>query len=82
MAVPKKKISYSRTRKRFLSKRKDLNLYVQCDSCPNFIKLHRACLHCLKNPTFVQLDDHKLETNINYLIYNMSSLERIFSRKD
>jgi ribosomal protein L32 len=65
MAVPKKKISYSRTRKRFLSKKDNLKLYIQCKLCTNFIKLHRLCASCsIKNLSLQGIND-KFKTNIN-----------------
>jgi ribosomal protein L32 len=49
MAVPKKKISYSKTRKRLLSNKKKLILYTECKSCLNFKKIHNTCTYCSLN---------------------------------
>ena len=49
MAVPKKKISYSKTRKKVLSKPIGFILYAQCNSCSNFIKIHNTCIYCSLN---------------------------------
>jgi len=46
MAVPKKKISYSRTRRRFLAKYRHLKKYNVCTECQNFISLHTICSFC------------------------------------
>ena len=45
MAVPKKKVSRSKTRKRLLSRVNSLSygLYTQCEICLNFLKTHRTC---------------------------------------
>jgi len=45
MAVPKKKVSRSKTRKRFLSRvnTPSYDLYTQCEICLNFIKTHKTC---------------------------------------
>jgi ribosomal protein L32 len=50
MAVPKKKISRSKTRKRLLSKPNllDSTIYTQCGTCLNFLKKHTVCLRLLK----------------------------------
>jgi ribosomal protein L32 len=49
MAVPKKKISYSKTRQRFICKQKKLSLYKECNSCLHFIKMHHVCIYCSLN---------------------------------
>jgi ribosomal protein L32 len=67
MAVPKKKISYSRTRKRLLSKRGKLNLYSQCINCLNFTKLHHCCPSCSSRGNFLQQVNSNFKTNINKL---------------
>jgi len=68
MAVPKKKISYSRTRKRLLSKAKKLRLYIECTSCSNFVKLHHLCSYCsLKGLSSHQIDGN-FKTNINKVL--------------
>jgi ribosomal protein L32 len=70
MAVPKKKISYSKTRKNILSKKNKLSLYVKCDSCENFIKLHRMCFHCFPKGLLI-LNTH------NYFTKNFNSKTNI-----
>ena len=69
MAVPKKKISYSKTRKRFLSKKEKFNLYTKCDSCSNFTKLHHLCPSCFTKGLSLQQVNSKLKTNINNLYH-------------
>jgi len=46
MAVPKKKVSYSRTKRRFFAVPGKLISYIQCNDCLNFKKLHFVCLYC------------------------------------
>ena len=50
MAVPKKKVSRSKTRKRLLSKVNLLDsiVYTQCDTCLHFLKMHTSCTVCFK----------------------------------
>ena len=67
MAVPKKKISYSKTRKRFLSQKEKFNLYIQCNSCSNFVKLHRLCPSCSIKGISLQQVNGNFKTNINDL---------------
>ena len=43
MAVPKKKISFSRKKTRFNSFQLKTKKYSQCNLCFNFIELHRIC---------------------------------------
>lgn len=43
MAVPKKKVSVSRKKVRLKTKRYLLQNYKQCNSCLNFVPLHRRC---------------------------------------
>jgi len=43
MAVPKKKVSVMRRKKRLQSQKLKMQNYIQCDSCSNFIKLHVKC---------------------------------------
>jgi ribosomal protein L32 len=69
MAVPKKKISYSRTKKKFLVKKSLFNLYNKCDLCLNFSKLHCICSSCFKKGVSLQLIKGKIKnnsTNINH----------------
>jgi len=47
MAVPKKKISVMRRKKRLQSQKLKMQNYTQCNSCSNFIKLHVECPACL-----------------------------------
>lgn len=49
MAVPKKKISHSKTRKRLLSKTLSSRKYIQCKESSNFIPLHSVCLDNFKD---------------------------------
>ena len=70
MAVPKKKISYSKSRKRLLAKKDKLNLYIQCENCLNFIKLHHSCPSCSGRSLFSQQVDNNFKTNINKLYEN------------
>jgi len=66
MAVPKKKISYSKTRKRLLSNKKKFILYTECRSCLNFKKIHNTCAYCSLNT----LSSIKLfETNIKKVFH-------------
>jgi ribosomal protein L32 len=69
MAVPKKKISYSRTRKRFLSKKEKFTLYSQCKSCSNFVRLHHLCPSCSIKGVSLSLQQVRgnFKTNINNL---------------
>ena len=67
MAVPKKKISYSRTRARFLSRKTKLTLYTQCTRCANFLRLHHLCPSCsVKGNSFKKVGNN-VKTNINKL---------------
>jgi|KNS5DCM_BmetaT_FD_contig_31_5592705_length_454_multi_1_in_0_out_0_2 ribosomal protein L32 len=68
MAVPKKKISYSKTRKRLLGKGGNkLNSYTQCIRCSNFIKLHRVCPFCSNQGSSLQNVNSSSTTNIGNL---------------
>jgi ribosomal protein L32 len=67
MAVPKKKISYSKTRKRLFAKEAKLNSYIQCDRCSNFVKLHRYCSECSNQGNSLQNADSRSITNIGKL---------------
>jgi ribosomal protein L32 len=67
MAVPKKKISYSKTRKKILAKKNRLNLYTQCIQCSNFIKLHRLCPSCSTKGNSLKQANSNFKTNINKL---------------
>ena len=54
MAVPKKKVSHSRKRKRLLTGLKSKHrFYLKCASCLNFVKSHTLCPVCdtKGNPT-------------------------------
>jgi ribosomal protein L32 len=68
MAVPKKKISYSKTRKKKLVNTEKPNLYTQCNLCFSFLKSHRLCFLCsnIENASTQQLKN-TLKTNINEL---------------
>jgi ribosomal protein L32 len=70
MAVPKKKISYSKTRKRFFSKHDVLTLYTQCSHCSQFIKLHCFCPVCFSKKSSLQQVNSNFKTNINKLYNN------------
>jgi ribosomal protein L32 len=83
MAVPKKKISYSRTRKRFLPQKDKFTLYIPCNSCLNFLRLHRLC-NCFsfKSMSLYETNKNikgeiKLKTNINYLVKTLSKKKQI-----
>ena len=65
MAVPKKKVSYSKTRKRLLSKKGRLSLYRECQKCLNFIRLHKYCFACSGQGSY-----SKFKTNIDKLYEN------------
>lgn len=70
MAVPKKKISFSRTRKKIYKKNK-LLIYKECKNCLNFIKLHHKCIFCSpKNLSDVIEVHSNFSTNINKLFKN------------
>jgi ribosomal protein L32 len=72
MAVPKKKISYSRTRKRFLAKKGSLKLYRQCKRSQNFIPLHKTCSFFDSNSDVGPLTNNNVHiTNIEKL-YNVT----------
>jgi ribosomal protein L32 len=67
MAVPKKKISYSKTRKRLLTRKANLRSYVQCPICTSFVHLHRSCPTCsVKGSSFAKARTTS-DTNINKL---------------
>jgi ribosomal protein L32 len=54
MAVPKKKVSVSRKKKRLNSKKIPMSQsYWQCIGCFNFIKIHRLCSKCIDVSTNV-----------------------------
>jgi len=66
MAVPKKKVSYSRTRIRLLSKNIKFKNYIDCKRCQNFKNIHSLCSVCFisnKSP-LTKLSDTFI-TNIN-----------------
>nr|QFP99074.1 ribosomal protein L32 [Telonemida sp.] len=67
MAVPKKKVSHSRTRKRLLSKKLNFNKYVQCIECLNFIPTHAKCSICSLQKAYIKGTRYKGVTNINEL---------------
>jgi ribosomal protein L32 len=77
MAVPKKKISYSKTRKKFLVKKLFFTSYVNCNVCFNFHKLHSICFMCFhkviigkqrKFKFFLKFTNRSI-TNINDFYY-------------
>jgi ribosomal protein L32 len=77
MAVPKKKTSYSKTRKRFLVKKSFFTSYISCSVCSNFYKLHCVCSFCFvrlmstkqgKDKVF-QYSTDKSIVNINEVYY-------------
>jgi len=71
MAVPKKKISYSKTRQRFLSKKNNLlKLYSKCTQCLSFIKLHHFCPSCNNKGVYSQKVKNNFNTNIHKLYEN------------
>jgi ribosomal protein L32 len=67
MAVPKKKISYSRTRKRLLSKKLHFKRYVQCEKSGNFIPTHTKCAISSSGKAYTKGIRYKGMNNINNL---------------
>jgi ribosomal protein L32 len=66
MAVPKKKISYSKTRIRLLSKDFKSHNYIRCKKCKNFKKIHSWCSRCfVNNKSVLNKVPDPLTTNIN-----------------
>lgn len=70
MAVPKKKISRSRTRARLKSKPINSILYTECKKCQNFMNPHSFCLDCFNKKSSLTNPIHNSRTNIKS-IYNL-----------
>ena len=64
MAVPKKKISHSKTKKRFFATPNKFTSYVQCNYCLGFNKLHCKCYPCFFKGSSVQPFQKYYKTNI------------------
>jgi len=64
MAVPKKKISHSRTRTRLLSKPLVLRTYTKCKECQNFIKPHSLCTYCFNTNSYLNRFSRNSLTNL------------------
>ena len=64
MAVPKKKISHSRTRTRLLSKSLSLRTYTKCKECQNFLNPHSLCPDCFNTNSSLNRLLRKSMTNI------------------
>jgi ribosomal protein L32 len=64
MAVPKKKISYSKTKKRYFAIPLKFTSYIQCNSCLNFNKLHCICSFCIFKDPSVKLFLNYSKTNL------------------
>jgi len=64
MAVPKKKVSHSRTRTRLLSKSLSLKTYIKCKECQNFMNPHLLCPDCFNTNSSLNRLLRKSITNI------------------
>ena len=63
MAVPKKKVSNSRKKIRLNSIKINMQNYIFCDSCSQFIKKHSFCTNCTSDSESI-FSSENCSTNI------------------